>query len=117
MLRNGNRSFALGRRKMGQMNQTEEAYGNHLELLRRAGEVEWYRFEGLKLRLADNTFFTPDFAVMLQGGLMELHEVKGHWEDDARVKIKVAADQYPFVFRAVKKLPKKAGGGWAYEEF
>ena len=43
-----------------------------------------------------------------------LHEVKGHWEDDARVKIKVAATQHPwFRFLAVK-----AGKtGWQYETF
>ena len=35
----------------------------------------WYRFEGVKLRLADNTFYTPDFAVMSAAGTMEMHEV------------------------------------------
>ena len=82
-----------------------------------AGEVLWYRFEGLKLRLADNTFYTPDFAVMLSNGLIELHEVKGFWQDDARAKIKIAADMYPFRFLAVKVKPKKDGGGWEWEEF
>lgn len=85
---------ALGRLKTGQMNKTESAYCQHLELRKRAGEITWYRFEGIKLRLADNTFYTPDFAVMLVTGEMELHEVKGFWTDDARVKTKVAADQY-----------------------
>jgi hypothetical protein len=28
---------------------------------------------------------------MLADGQLQAHEVKGHWEDDARVKIKVAA--------------------------
>ncbi|WP_268625553.1 DUF1064 domain-containing protein, partial [Escherichia coli] len=87
---------ALGRLKTGQMNKTESAYCQHLEQRKRAGEIAWYRFEGIKLRLADNTFYTPDFAVMLATGEMELHEVKGFWTDDARVKTKVAADQYPF---------------------
>lgn len=111
------RNFALGRLKVGQMNKTEAAYSAHLELLRHAGDVQWIRFEGLKLRLADNTFYTPDFAVMASDGVMECHEVKGFWTDDARVKIKCAADQYPFRFRAVKAKPKKAGGGWAEEHF
>lgn len=74
---------ALGRLKTGQMNKTESAYCQHLEQRKRAGEVAWYRFEGIKLRLADNTFYTPDFAVMLATGEMELHEVKGFWTDDA----------------------------------
>ncbi|TGV05787.1 DUF1064 domain-containing protein [Alcaligenaceae bacterium 429] len=109
--------YALGRLKVGQMNKTEAAYGQYLEALRVAGEVAWFKFEGVKLRLGDNTFYTPDFAVMRTDGVMELHEVKGFWQDDARVKIKVAADLYPFRFIAIKAKTKKEGGGWALEEF
>ena len=108
---------ALGRLKTGQMNKTESAYCQHLEQRKRAGEIAWYRFEGIKLRLADNTFYTPDFAVMLATGEMELHEVKGFWTDDARVKTKVAADQYPFRIIGVTVKPKKVGGGWNVEVF
>ncbi|MGE8218564.1 MAG: DUF1064 domain-containing protein [Stenotrophomonas acidaminiphila] len=99
------------------MNQTEAAYAEHLRALQHAGEILWFRFEGIKLRLADNTFYTPDFAVLAADGVMELHEVKGFWQDDARAKIKIAADQYPFRFIAVRVRPKKEGGGWAVEEF
>lgn len=108
---------ALGRLKVGQMNKTEAAYGEALEKRRIAGEVAWYKFEGVKLRLADNTFYTPDYAVMLADGRMEMHEVKGYWQDDARVKIKIAADLYPFRFIALKAKAKKDGGGWAMEDF
>ncbi|MCE0437566.1 DUF1064 domain-containing protein [Klebsiella pneumoniae] len=109
---------ALGRLKAAQMNKTETAYAQELELRKRYGEIAWYRFEGIKLRLADNTFYTPDFAVMLANGQLEMHEVKGgYWTDDARVKTKVAADQYPFRIIGVTKLPEKAGGGWKVEEF
>ena len=109
--------LALGRLKTGQMNKTEQAYGDCLEQRKQAGEIAWYKFEGIKLRLADNTFYTPDFAVMGVGGEMEMHEVKGFWRDDARAKIKIAADLYPFRFIAVQAAPKKAGGGWTIEEF
>lgn len=109
--------YALGRLKVGAMNKTEAAYGEHLEGLRRVGEVLWYRFEGLKLRLADNTFYTPDFVVMVASGELECHEVKGFWQDDARAKIKVAAEMYPIRFLAVKAKAKKDGGGWAQEDF
>ncbi|WFR77576.1 DUF1064 domain-containing protein [Janthinobacterium rivuli] len=108
---------ALGRLKVGAMNKTEQAYALTLEQRKAAGEVEWYKFEGLKFRLADNTFYTPDFAVLLAGGALEAHEVKGFWQDDARAKIKIAADMYPLRFVAVQALPKKAGGGWKVEEF
>lgn len=99
------------------MNKTEQAYADALEARRVAGEVAWWKFEGLKFRLADNTFYTPDFAVMLACGTLEAHEVKGFWQDDARAKIKVAADLYPLRFIAVTARAKKNGGGWDVEDF
>jgi hypothetical protein len=104
---------ALGRLPVGKLNKTESAYGAVLELRKRAGEVAWYAFEGVKLRLADKTFYTPDFAVMLTSGQLEMHEVKGFWEDDARVKIKVAASLFPFQFIGVRFVK----GAWSFEEF
>lgn len=99
------------------MNATEAEYARVLETERAAGLVAWWKFEGLKFRLADNTFYTPDFAVMLTNGELQAHEVKGFWTDDARVKIKVAADLYPIQFYALRKQPKKAGGGFVRETF
>lgn len=116
-LHRGRNHFAQGRLKPGQMNQTEKAYHDLLDLRLQAGEVLWFKFEGLKLRLADNTFYTPDFVVLAADGVLECHECKGHWADDARVKIKVAADLYPFRFLAVKKGRKAEGGGWIQENF
>lgn len=113
----GDAVLALGRLKVGAMNKTEAAYAVTLEQRKHAGEVIWYKFEGVKLRLADNTFYSPDFAVMLADGQIEMHEVKGFWQDDAKVKIKVAADLYPFRFIAVKVKTKKSGGGWEVEDF
>ena len=112
-----NHAFALGRLPTGAMNRTETLYAEHLDGLKHHGEVQWYRFEGVKLRLADSTFLTVDFAVLGKDGVLEMHEVKGRWQDDARVKIKVAADQYPFRFIAVTAKSKKAGGGWSVEAF
>ena len=109
--------YALGRLKTGAMNKTESAYSQYLETLRHAGEIVWFKFEGVKLRLADNTFYTPDFVVMGANGLIEMHEVKGFWLDDARAKIKIAADMYPFRFLAIKAKAKKNGGGWEQEDF
>lgn len=109
--------FALGRLKAGQMNKTEQAYANYLEALKATGAIVWYKFEGMKFRLADNTFYTPDFMVLASNRQLEAHEVKGYWLDDARAKIKIAADMYPVRFIAVKVRPKKEGGGWSIEEF
>lgn len=100
---------ALGRLKTRQMNKTELAYSRYLEALKVAGNVLWYEFEAIKLRLADNTFYTPDFMVMRSTGALECHETKGFMMDDANVKIKVAADSFPWPFFIVKKAK---GGTW-----
>jgi hypothetical protein len=107
---------ALGRLKPGVMNKTEKRYEDEVLRPRQlAGEIAWYRFEGIKLRLADNTFLEMDFPVMLADGTMELHDAKGAKaiiEDDAAVKMKVAAELYPFVFKIA--IPTK-GRGWSVE--
>jgi hypothetical protein len=100
------------------INKTEQAYADMLHLRLLAGEIQAYEYEGVKLRLADKTFYTPDFAVVTADGTLEMHEVKGFWEDDARVKIKVAADKYWYLrFIAAKPVSKKNGGGWSFETF
>ncbi len=110
--------YALGRLPVGQMNKTECAYEQEvLKPALHAGKIVWYLFESVKLKLANNTFYTPDFIVMNADRTIEMHEVKGFWMDDARVKIKVAANHYPFKFIAVKRATKKLGGGWVIEEF
>jgi hypothetical protein len=106
---------ALGRLKVGTMNKTEAAYVATLDARRHAGDVAWFKFEGIKLPLADNSFYTLDFAVMLADGELEMHEVKAYWQDDARIKIKIAAATYPLRFPAIKAGSKKDGGGWQIE--
>lgn len=105
---------ARGRRpraRTGEKNSLESRYEAQLEADRLAGLVLWYAFEAIEFRLADRTKYRPDFVVMLADLTIEVREVKGHWEDDARVKIKVAAELYPFRFVAVK--PVKSG--WSVE--
>lgn len=101
------------RRKPGEMNGLERQYAEHLEMRKQIGHVLWYAFDALKFRLAEKTFYTPDFLVMMADEALEVHEVKGFWEDDARVKIKVAADKFPMKFLAVRKEKKE----WVFEEF
>lgn len=106
------------------MNKLETKYAAHLELRKTAGEIHEYRFEPMKLRLAPKTYFDIDFLVVQCyqgfGGDdvfdVELHEVKGHWEDDARVKMKVAAALFPWwKFRGVQW--DRTTKNWKYEEF
>lgn len=103
------------KRVSGSMNRTEERYAKYLSALKATGDILEYWFEGVKLRLADSTFYTPDFLVQIPSGELECHEVKGFWEDDARVKIKVAAALYPFRFVGI--TAKGSVDGWAFEEF
>ncbi len=107
------RARGRGVRQHGVPNKTEAAYAQHLQLLQRAGEIEWFAYEAVKLRLAAKTFLTVDYFVMLASGELEAHEVKGGYiEDDAIVKLKVAAALYPFTFRLVRQ----AGSGWTITE-
>lgn len=96
----------------GRMNKTEAAYA--ADLARRG--LRW-RYDTMPLRLADRTFYHADFVVYQHDGTIEYHEVKGsHWEDDARVKIKVAAEMYDeFAFYGVTRDRKT--GLWVYEPF
>ena len=94
---------ALGRLPAGQMNKLEAAYAAHLELLKASGDVLWWKFEGVKLRLAHNTFYTCDFMLLKRDGQIVMDEIKGFMTDDAAVKIKVAASIYPFQFRIIRK--------------
>lgn len=109
----------LPKPKAPRMNKLEAEWAMVLEARKRAGEILWYGFEAIKLRLADNTHYTPDFAIIDREGKLVFHETKGgFWRDDARVKIKVAAEMFPFFkFYALKKKRKKDGGGWDIEGF
>lgn len=100
--------IARGKLPKPEMNKWERRYADRLELLRAGGEVLWYRFEGITLKLAPDCRYTPDFLVMLANGELELHEVKGFWRDDAKVKCRLAADLFPFPILVVKP----SAGGW-----
>lgn len=104
---------ALGRMKAGKMNDTEKAYAERLEWLKRAGDVLWWRFGVINLKIAEDCFYRTDFAVLLSSGNIEIHETKGHWTDDALVKIKVAAELFPFRFVAMQYRK----GEWVQREF
>jgi hypothetical protein len=64
-------------------------------------------YEAVTLKLAADTRYTPDFMVMEDDGTITFVECKGFWRDDAKVKIKVAAEMYPmFRFKAVSYSKK-----------
>lgn len=76
----------------GGRSRLQAAWAERLELRRRAGELAIVLEETISLRLADLTWYRPDFLVLTAEGRLEIHEVKGHWRDDARAKWKIAAE-------------------------
>jgi hypothetical protein len=101
------------------MNASEEAYARHLEAETQAGRVLMWAREPVTLRLAKGCRYLPDFMVVSADNRIEFHEVKAggaakvnskwrHPHRDGIVKIKVAADKFPFRFI----LASPCKGGW-----
>jgi len=101
------------RRTPGTMNRLEKAYSETLEQMRIDGLIHAWAYEPMNLRLARKCFWKPDFLVVMEDGLVEFHECKGFMEGHAMVRIKTAAEKYPwFVIRVVKRRLKRDGGGF-----
>ena len=106
--------FGRGTRRIpGQMNKLETRFAEYLELQKKAGLIYWYDYEPIRLKLADRTTYLPDFMALMSDDSIQLFEVKGFWEQHARIKIKVAADKFPFKFTAVQWVKKE----WSFENF
>jgi len=104
---------ATGTTRKPDMNKTEAEYAAMLQARKTCGEILWWQYEAVTLKLADNTRYTPDFLVMLADGTLEIHETKGGFvREDGWVKLKIAAALFPFRFFLCQKRAKKAGGGW-----
>lgn len=106
---------ALGRLPKGTMNKTEAAWSQVLEGKKQAGEVSWFKFHPMRIRLADNTFYEVDFLVMTNTGQLEIHEVKGGYTSDkGQLKIKLCAETMP-IFRMLKVSKIKTE--WKIEDY
>lgn len=99
------------------MNATESAYAQILGLAQKVGEVTWWSFECVKIRVGHDCWLTPDFLVQYADGHLELHDTKGtkkrkskrgptktyYAEEDAVVKARAIGENFPipifFVFR------------------
>lgn len=82
----------------------EEQYASRLETLKRAGEIRDFKFEPMRILLANKTTYLPDFLVVSNSGYLEFHEVKGFIREDALVKFKIAAEMLPmFDFLMITK--------------
>lgn len=75
------------------MNKTEAAWAIRLES--DADVAAWW-FGAVKFRLADRSWYTPDFVVQVQDGRFIVYETKGPYiREDAMVKFRGARERYP----------------------
>ena len=74
--------------------KAEARYAEILESQRRAGQIDAWRHEAVTLTLADGCRYTPDFLV-IERGRMTLIEVKGFMREAARLRLRIAVEQYP----------------------
>jgi len=95
--------------------KTEARYAGHLEACRMAGQIREARYEALRFTLGPRTTLTPDFCVERPDRQLELHEVKGFAREDAWVKLKIAAVQWPW-FRWVLVTWDRRAGTWQLRE-
>ena len=125
------------RKKPGERNQWEADYeAQVLEPGKRDGTIIEYWFQSVTFKLADDCRFVPDYLLLMADGFVEIHDVKGSQkikkaghdpkerlgskafvEDDAKVKLRVFADKFPFRCFAVFKRRNYEGGGWGREEY
>ncbi len=82
--------------KRERMNKTETLYSLELADALLDGRILAWWFESIKLRLADRTWYTPDFCLLMPDGKLRFVEIKGFLREDAAVKWKVARELYPF---------------------
>jgi len=95
------------------MNKTEDAYAWVLEAMKKSGEIKDYRFESINLRMADRTYYRPDFLVVFHTHF-EIHEIKGGFvQDDAMVKFKATAELFPwFKWKMIQGKPHRGSYEW-----
>jgi hypothetical protein len=97
------------------MNKTEHEYYLILEAQKQRGEIAWWGFEAIRLKLADRTTYTPDFVILdtmkniVSISKLRFIEIKGFRRDDAMVKFKIAREQF---WWADFEMWQKKNGQW-----
>ena len=75
------------------LNKTERAF---LAVLRSRGHGP-VLIQAVTLKVGDDCRYTPDFLLVINLGGLIAYEVKGFMRDDALVKLKTAARQFPWI--------------------
>ena len=86
------------------LNKTERLYADILESRRRSGEITGYYVQSFTLLLGPACRYTPDFLVIEADGTLTFIDTKGGFtREDAVIKLKTAAAQYPhFRFKMIE---------------
>jgi hypothetical protein len=96
------------------MNKTEIEYAQQLELQRLVGDILYWEFEKIKIRIGYRCWLNVDFFIQFADGHFEVHDTKGaqkrkngktyRAEDDAIVKARaLGSKQFPIPIYFVHK--------------
>lgn len=135
MLRSGGRTAGVRARARvrprpdpNEMNKTEAAYAEFLRGRLDRHEIHWFRWAPFSVKLAKDLHYRPDFSYADLDGTLVIVDTKGakkvrgvngepdrhepFIEEDSWVKIKAAAEMFPFRFIVTWPIP----GGWGVRE-
>ena len=107
---------ALIKDPLDRLNELERAFTLVLRERLLTGEIKRWDIHPEKLRLADDTYYIPDFRVVTADNTIEFYETKGFMRQHSAVKLKVAAELHPYRFFLVYRKRVKDGGGWDITE-
>ena len=109
----GRRGYAKGRPVKGVMNANEAAFAKVLEEWKARGDILHYGYESVQLILAPRTTLLLDFHVIEADGTFVFYECKAGMrngkyrvEEDANVKMKLAAEKFPYLKMVVTWVHK-----------
>jgi len=95
-------------------NKLEAAYADYLEAQRQSGKIARWWPKPFKVRLANKCWYEADFMVQALDGALAIHEAKGFLREDAHLKLKFLAKEFPFPVVMIQK--EKCRGGYIWKQ-
>lgn len=95
-------------------NSSQRTYSDDrwLEMLIADPSVVKVYFRSVKLRLSDNSFYTPDFMVIHTDGSVEFHGT----QEDSKIRLKMAAATHHWAIFKFVNVKNRRGGSVIVEE-
>ena len=115
------KALPLDRHVSARMNKTETAFAAYLLGAQANKRIQRFDFEPEKFRLAELTFYTPDFRIVELDHSITFLDVKAtvdggpFYKDDSIVKIKTAAAMHPMYMFGITWRMKD--GSWETREY